>query len=213
MSKRRAGAVLALTGEEGMALTYRGSFCKCKPHHLPSMQKGVCLYLVFKWQCFKTLLESCFVVIDCGNRNSWWVLNWKLPGVISPWRHLPRTPAVCFGLAPVCFLCGASVKVNGGICMPCSDCFTDLILWGLLWFVCSGLLFKESPARGPAGSPRTQGRAGPANVPSASPITSVKKPDSNIKSMNQHFTGFIMCYFSFNPKVLFYGQMLEFIRW
>lgn len=48
--------------------------------------------------------------------------------------------------------------------------------------------FKESPARGPAGSPRTQGRAGPANVPSASPITSVKKPDPNIKSMNEHFT-------------------------
>ncbi|NWH27952.1 DC1L2 protein, partial [Grus americana] len=43
---------------------------------------------------------------------------------------------------------------------------------------------QESPARGPAGSPRTQGRAGPANVPSASPITSVKKPDPNIKSMN-----------------------------
>ncbi|PKU33071.1 hypothetical protein llap_16625 [Limosa lapponica baueri] len=40
---------------------------------------------------------------------------------------------------------------------------------------------SESPARGPAGSPRTQGRAGPANVPSASPITSVKKPDPNIK--------------------------------
>ncbi|KAF4799033.1 Cytoplasmic dynein 1 light intermediate chain 2 [Turdus rufiventris] len=41
---------------------------------------------------------------------------------------------------------------------------------------------QESPARGPAGSPRTQGRAGPANVPSASPITSVKKPDANIKN-------------------------------
>ncbi|XP_073164052.1 cytoplasmic dynein 1 light intermediate chain 2 isoform X2 [Lepidochelys kempii] len=41
---------------------------------------------------------------------------------------------------------------------------------------------KESPARGPAGSPRTQGRAGPVNVPSASPITSVKKPDPNIKN-------------------------------
>ncbi|RMC08904.1 hypothetical protein DUI87_13898 [Hirundo rustica rustica] len=41
---------------------------------------------------------------------------------------------------------------------------------------------QESPARGPAGSPRTQGRAGPANVPSASPITSVKKPDPNIKN-------------------------------
>ncbi|XP_017687771.1 cytoplasmic dynein 1 light intermediate chain 2 isoform X3 [Chiroxiphia lanceolata] len=41
---------------------------------------------------------------------------------------------------------------------------------------------SESPARGPAGSPRTQGRAGPANVPSASPITSVKKPDPNIKN-------------------------------
>ncbi|XP_065272530.1 cytoplasmic dynein 1 light intermediate chain 2 isoform X3 [Emys orbicularis] len=41
---------------------------------------------------------------------------------------------------------------------------------------------SESPARGPAGSPRTQGRAGPVNVPSASPITSVKKPDPNIKN-------------------------------
>ncbi|KAM9374167.1 cytoplasmic dynein 1 light intermediate chain 2 isoform 2-T2 [Phaethornis superciliosus] len=41
---------------------------------------------------------------------------------------------------------------------------------------------SESPARGPAGSPRTQGRAGPANVPSASPITPVKKPDPNIKN-------------------------------
>ncbi|XP_059680795.1 cytoplasmic dynein 1 light intermediate chain 2 isoform X2 [Gavia stellata] len=41
---------------------------------------------------------------------------------------------------------------------------------------------SESPARGPAGSPRTQGRAGPANVPSASPITAVKKPDPNIKN-------------------------------
>ncbi|XP_061212402.1 cytoplasmic dynein 1 light intermediate chain 2-like [Neopsephotus bourkii] len=41
---------------------------------------------------------------------------------------------------------------------------------------------SESSARGPAGSPRTQGRAGPTNVPSASPITSVKKPDPNIKS-------------------------------
>ncbi|KAM8799371.1 cytoplasmic dynein 1 light intermediate chain 2 [Eudromia elegans] len=41
---------------------------------------------------------------------------------------------------------------------------------------------SESPARGPAGSPRTQGRAGPTSVPSASPITSVKKPDPNIKN-------------------------------
>ncbi|XP_054245878.1 cytoplasmic dynein 1 light intermediate chain 2 isoform X2 [Indicator indicator] len=41
---------------------------------------------------------------------------------------------------------------------------------------------SESPARGPVGSPRTQGRAGPTNVPSASPITSVKKPDPNIKN-------------------------------
>ncbi|XP_062474228.1 cytoplasmic dynein 1 light intermediate chain 2 [Pezoporus occidentalis] len=41
---------------------------------------------------------------------------------------------------------------------------------------------SESPARGPAGSPRTQGRAGPASVPSASPIASVKKPDPNIKN-------------------------------
>ncbi|XP_019391435.1 PREDICTED: cytoplasmic dynein 1 light intermediate chain 2 [Crocodylus porosus] len=41
---------------------------------------------------------------------------------------------------------------------------------------------SESPARGPAGSPRTQGRSGPANAPSASPITSVKKPDPNIKN-------------------------------
>lgn len=54
-------------------------------------------------------------------------------------------------------------------------CDTDFFLFSF---------FKESPARGPAGSPRTQGRAGPANVPSASPITSVKKPDPNIKSMN-----------------------------
>ncbi|NWS42706.1 DC1L2 protein, partial [Probosciger aterrimus] len=51
---------------------------------------------------------------------------------------------------------------------------------------------SESPARGPAGSPRTQGRAGPTNVPSASPITSVKKPDPNIKSMTNHCTVFIM---------------------
>ncbi|XP_074059216.1 cytoplasmic dynein 1 light intermediate chain 2 [Macrotis lagotis] len=41
---------------------------------------------------------------------------------------------------------------------------------------------SESPARGPTGSPRTQGRAGPTNVPSASPIASVKKPDPNIKN-------------------------------
>ncbi|XP_044519170.1 cytoplasmic dynein 1 light intermediate chain 2 isoform X3 [Gracilinanus agilis] len=41
---------------------------------------------------------------------------------------------------------------------------------------------SESPARGPTGSPRTQGRAGPTNVPSASPITSVKKADPNIKN-------------------------------
>uniref|UniRef100_A0A8V5GTU7 Dynein light intermediate chain n=1 Tax=Melopsittacus undulatus TaxID=13146 RepID=A0A8V5GTU7_MELUD len=41
---------------------------------------------------------------------------------------------------------------------------------------------SESSARGTAGSPRTQGRAGPTNVPSASPITSVKKPDPNIKN-------------------------------
>uniref|UniRef100_A0A8D1K5A1 Dynein light intermediate chain n=1 Tax=Sus scrofa TaxID=9823 RepID=A0A8D1K5A1_PIG len=40
----------------------------------------------------------------------------------------------------------------------------------------------ESPARGPSGSPRTQGRGGPASVPSASPGTSVKKPDPNIKN-------------------------------
>jgi len=60
--------------------------------------------------------------------------------------------------------------------------------------------FKESPARGPAGSPRTQGRAGPANVPSASPITSVKKPDPNIKSMNKHFAVFVMFYFPKKKK-------------
>nr|KAF6406637.1 dynein cytoplasmic 1 light intermediate chain 2 [Molossus molossus] len=41
---------------------------------------------------------------------------------------------------------------------------------------------SESPARGPSGSPRTQGRGGPASVPSASPGTSVKKPDPNIKN-------------------------------
>ncbi|ELK25635.1 Cytoplasmic dynein 1 light intermediate chain 2, partial [Myotis davidii] len=41
---------------------------------------------------------------------------------------------------------------------------------------------QESPARGPSGSPRTQGRGGPASVPSASPGTSVKKPDPNIKN-------------------------------
>uniref|UniRef100_A0A2K6EWV5 Dynein light intermediate chain n=1 Tax=Propithecus coquereli TaxID=379532 RepID=A0A2K6EWV5_PROCO len=41
---------------------------------------------------------------------------------------------------------------------------------------------SESPARGPSGSPRTQGRGGPAAVPSASPGTSVKKPDPNIKN-------------------------------
>ncbi|XP_045149842.1 cytoplasmic dynein 1 light intermediate chain 2 [Echinops telfairi] len=41
---------------------------------------------------------------------------------------------------------------------------------------------SESPARGPSGSPRTQGRGGPATVPSASPGTSVKKPDPNIKN-------------------------------
>ncbi|XP_040529851.1 cytoplasmic dynein 1 light intermediate chain 2-like isoform X3 [Gallus gallus] len=37
---------------------------------------------------------------------------------------------------------------------------------------------------GPAGSPGTQGGADPANVASASPVTSVKKPDPNTKSMN-----------------------------
>ncbi|XP_003499738.1 cytoplasmic dynein 1 light intermediate chain 2 [Cricetulus griseus] len=41
---------------------------------------------------------------------------------------------------------------------------------------------SESPARGPSGSPRTQGRSGTASVPSASPGTSVKKPDPNIKN-------------------------------
>ncbi|KAI2578998.1 PREDICTED: cytoplasmic dynein 1 light intermediate chain 2 [Rhinopithecus bieti] len=41
---------------------------------------------------------------------------------------------------------------------------------------------SESPARGPSGSPRTQGRGGPASVPSSSPGTSVKKPDPNIKN-------------------------------
>nr|XP_020670041.1 cytoplasmic dynein 1 light intermediate chain 2 [Pogona vitticeps] len=41
---------------------------------------------------------------------------------------------------------------------------------------------SESPARGPSGSPRPQGRPGPANVPSASPIASVKKPDPTIKN-------------------------------
>ncbi|XP_012392575.1 cytoplasmic dynein 1 light intermediate chain 2 isoform X4 [Orcinus orca] len=41
---------------------------------------------------------------------------------------------------------------------------------------------SESPARGPSGSPRTQGRGGPASMPSASPGTSVKKPDPNIKN-------------------------------
>uniref|UniRef100_A0A8C0TAJ5 Dynein light intermediate chain n=2 Tax=Canis lupus familiaris TaxID=9615 RepID=A0A8C0TAJ5_CANLF len=41
---------------------------------------------------------------------------------------------------------------------------------------------SESPARGSSGSPRTQGRGGPASVPSASPGTSVKKPDPNIKN-------------------------------
>ncbi|KAF6077331.1 dynein cytoplasmic 1 light intermediate chain 2 [Phyllostomus discolor] len=41
---------------------------------------------------------------------------------------------------------------------------------------------SESPARGPSGSPRTQGRGGPASVPSTSPGTSVKKPDPNIKN-------------------------------
>ncbi|XP_007457375.1 PREDICTED: cytoplasmic dynein 1 light intermediate chain 2 isoform X2 [Lipotes vexillifer] len=41
---------------------------------------------------------------------------------------------------------------------------------------------SESPARGPSGSPRTQGRGGPTSVPSASPGTSVKKPDPNIKN-------------------------------
>ncbi|XP_029464055.1 cytoplasmic dynein 1 light intermediate chain 2 isoform X2 [Rhinatrema bivittatum] len=40
---------------------------------------------------------------------------------------------------------------------------------------------SESPARAPTGSPRT-GRTGPNNVPSASPIGSVKKPDPNIKN-------------------------------
>ncbi|XP_026569901.1 cytoplasmic dynein 1 light intermediate chain 2 [Pseudonaja textilis] len=41
---------------------------------------------------------------------------------------------------------------------------------------------SESPARGPSGSPRPQGRTGPATVPSASPIASVKKPDPAIKN-------------------------------
>ncbi|XP_070616464.1 cytoplasmic dynein 1 light intermediate chain 2 isoform X2 [Erythrolamprus reginae] len=41
---------------------------------------------------------------------------------------------------------------------------------------------SESPARGPSGSPRPQGRTGPAAVPSASPIASVKKPDPAIKN-------------------------------
>lgn len=68
--------------------------------------------------------------------------------------------------------------------------------WFLYFF--PFFFFKESPARGPAGSPRTQGRAGPANVPSASPITSVKKPDPNIKSMNKHLT--IFCVVSLRKK-------------
>ncbi|XP_003225411.3 cytoplasmic dynein 1 light intermediate chain 2 [Anolis carolinensis] len=41
---------------------------------------------------------------------------------------------------------------------------------------------SESPARGPSGSPRPQGRPGPTTVPSASPIASVKKPDPTIKN-------------------------------
>ncbi|KAM4722594.1 cytoplasmic dynein 1 light intermediate chain 2 isoform 2-T2 [Rhinophrynus dorsalis] len=41
---------------------------------------------------------------------------------------------------------------------------------------------SESPARAPTGSPRTPGRTGPNAVPSSSPMTSVKKPDPNIKN-------------------------------
>uniref|UniRef100_A0A8V0ZQI8 Dynein light intermediate chain n=1 Tax=Gallus gallus TaxID=9031 RepID=A0A8V0ZQI8_CHICK len=57
-----------------------------------------------------------------------------------------------------------------------------------------GKLFPESRAGGvgpaggggPAGSPGTQGGADPANVASASPVTSVKKPDPNTKIQAVH---------------------------
>ncbi|KAG7468560.1 hypothetical protein MATL_G00144250 [Megalops atlanticus] len=39
----------------------------------------------------------------------------------------------------------------------------------------------ESPARTASGSPRPTGRTGPANVASVSPMTTVKKPDPNMK--------------------------------
>ncbi|XP_039619028.1 cytoplasmic dynein 1 light intermediate chain 2 [Polypterus senegalus] len=39
----------------------------------------------------------------------------------------------------------------------------------------------EPPPRAPTGSPRPTGRSGPANVASVSPMTTVKKPDPNMK--------------------------------
>uniref|UniRef100_A0A8C4S6K0 Dynein light intermediate chain n=1 Tax=Erpetoichthys calabaricus TaxID=27687 RepID=A0A8C4S6K0_ERPCA len=40
---------------------------------------------------------------------------------------------------------------------------------------------QEPPPRAPTGSPRPTGRSGPANVASVSPMTTVKKPDPNMK--------------------------------
>uniref|UniRef100_A0AAY4AZL2 Dynein light intermediate chain n=1 Tax=Denticeps clupeoides TaxID=299321 RepID=A0AAY4AZL2_9TELE len=43
------------------------------------------------------------------------------------------------------------------------------------------LVLQESPARTASGSPRPTGRTGPTNVASVSPMTTVKKPDPNMK--------------------------------
>uniref|UniRef100_A0A6Q2YX14 Dynein light intermediate chain n=1 Tax=Esox lucius TaxID=8010 RepID=A0A6Q2YX14_ESOLU len=44
---------------------------------------------------------------------------------------------------------------------------------------------QESPGRAASGSPRPTGRTGPTNVASVSPMTTVKKPDPNMKAANE----------------------------
>lgn len=65
-SKRRVGGVLLPSREEGMILTCRGSFCKCKRkiHNLPKLQK---VNGKKKGQYFKMLLINYFILIHCGN--------------------------------------------------------------------------------------------------------------------------------------------------
>uniref|UniRef100_A0AAY4B0K3 Dynein light intermediate chain n=1 Tax=Denticeps clupeoides TaxID=299321 RepID=A0AAY4B0K3_9TELE len=63
------------------------------------------------------------------------------------------------------------------------DPFEDVIMKPPIRKVTTALVLvlQESPARTASGSPRPTGRTGPTNVASVSPMTTVKKPDPNMK--------------------------------